>query len=125
MLEKNVKAIDKVIGNNIRINRIERGLTQGKLAQSIGVTFQQVQKYEKGRNRVGGSRLVQIAEALNVSVVAFFENAVTSDRPGPSELSDLCIDRNAVRLLRAFSRIKHNVSQRALVTLAEEIARKH
>jgi transcriptional regulator with XRE-family HTH domain len=124
MLEKNVKAIDKIIGNNIRINRIERGLTQGKLAQSIGVTFQQVQKYEKGTNRVGGSRLVQIAEALNVSIAAFFENAVMSDQGGQSELSALCIDRNAVRLLRAFSRIKHNLSQRALVTLAEEIADK-
>ena len=68
MLEKNEKTIDRLIGSNIRANRIACGLTQGKLAELVGVTFQQVQKYEKGTNRAGGSRLVQIAEALNIPV---------------------------------------------------------
>jgi transcriptional regulator with XRE-family HTH domain len=122
MLEINEKAIDRLIGSNIRANRLARGLSQGKLAELVGVTFQQVQKYEKGTNRAGGSRLVQIAEALNVPVVSLFENVEVSQDPVPSEIAGLIVNRHAIRLLRAFAKIKANASQQALVTLAEEMA---
>ena len=61
-----VNTVDKLIGQNIRANRLSRGLTQETLADKIGVTFQQVQKYEEGANGARGSRLVQIAKALDV-----------------------------------------------------------
>lgn len=122
MLEKNEKTIDRLIGTNIRANRLARGLTQGRLAELIGVTFQQVQKYEKGANRAGGSRLVQIAEALNIPVVSLFENVEVSQDPVHSEIAGLIVNQHAVRLLRAFAKIKTNASQQALVTLAEEMA---
>lgn len=68
-------AIDVHVGSRIRMQRCFRGLTQSMLGQSVGVTFQQVQKYEKGTNRVGSSRLQAIADALGVSVSFFFEGA--------------------------------------------------
>jgi transcriptional regulator with XRE-family HTH domain len=65
--------VDTAIGNRIRRERRAANLTQTELADILGVTFQQIQKYEKGRNRVAASRLVQIADALNVPVLTFFE----------------------------------------------------
>src|SRR5262245_29700857 len=122
MLEKTVKPIDKLIGANIRANRLTRAVTQHELADRIGLTFQQVQKYENGKNRVGGSRHIQIAEALNVPVVALFKGAEIGPRPIHSELSDLIVNRRAIRLLRAFTKIKQTSSQQALLKLAEDIA---
>jgi len=80
-----------------------------------------VQKYEKGQNRVGGSRLVQIAEALNVPLIALFENVEVSQNPVHSDVAGLIVNQHAIRLLRAFAKIKRNASQRALVILAEEM----
>lgn len=71
---------DIKIGMNIRAIRLSQGLSQEKLAESLGVTFQQVQKYEKGTNRVGGSRMVAIAKALGVSINEIF--GVSSDGVG-------------------------------------------
>jgi transcriptional regulator with XRE-family HTH domain len=122
MPEKTVKPADKLIGQNIRANRLTQGLSQSELGKRIGVTFQQVQKYEKGTNRVGGSRLLQIAEAMKIPVVALLENAENARLPLNSELPGLIANQNAIRLLRAFSKIKRTSSQQALVTLAEDMA---
>ena len=84
MLKKTVKSTDTLIGQNIRANRLTQGLSQSELAKRIGVTFQQVQKYEKGTNRVGGSRLIQIAEALSIPAVALLENAENGRVPNPA-----------------------------------------
>jgi len=73
--------IDKTVGDRIRSRRINLGLSQIDLAEKIGVRFQQVQKYEKGTNRVAASRLWQIAEALNVGVAYFFEGLGDAARP--------------------------------------------
>jgi transcriptional regulator with XRE-family HTH domain len=66
-------SLDAYVGSRIRLRRKLKGLSQQALGASIGVTYQQVQKYEQGSNRVGASRLVKIAEALDVSVIFFFE----------------------------------------------------
>lgn len=66
-MSKTPKEADVTIGRNIRVLRIARSMSQEKLAAALGITFQQVQKYEKGTNRVGGSRLIQIANALQVA----------------------------------------------------------
>jgi transcriptional regulator with XRE-family HTH domain len=122
MLKKTVKPVDKIIGQNIRANRLAQRLSQGELAERIGVTFQQVQKYEKGANRVGGSRLIQIAKALNIAVVALFEGAEAGPLHVHSELPGLIVNQHAIRMLRAISKIKRNSSLQALVTLAEAMA---
>ena len=122
MLKKTVKSTDTLIGQNIRANRLTQGLSQSELAKRIGVTFQQVQKYEKGTNRVGGSRLIQIAEALSIPAVALLENAENGRVPNPGELPALICNPRAIRLPRALSKIKRTSSQQALVALAEEMA---
>jgi len=118
-----VNAVDKLIGQNIRANRLSRGLTQKKLADKIGVTFQQVQKYEEGANGARGSRLVQIAKALDIPVLELFKGVGFAGQAAPvNELSNLVTNQYALRMLRAFSKIERPALQRALVKLAEEMA---
>ena len=77
------------LGKKLRMRRLSLGLTQTKVAQAINVTFQQIQKYEKGANRVGASRLFQLAQVLEVPVSYFFDDLETgSDQPGLSGFSE-------------------------------------
>ena len=118
-----MNAVDKLIGQNIRANRLSRGLTPKKLADRIGVTFQQVQKYEEGANGARGSRLVQIAKALDVPMLELFKGVGPAGQAAPvNELSNLVTNQYALRMLRAFSRIERPALQRALVKLTEEMA---
>src|SRR5262249_40893479 len=89
MSPKGRNHIDKLIGQNIRATRLNRGVSQTQLASRIGVTFQQVQKYESGANGARGSRLVQIAKALNTGAVALFEGTEIGCLPIHSELPGL------------------------------------
>ena len=121
MPAKGVNHIDGLIGQNIRATRLNRGVSQKELGAQIGVTFQQIQKYERGTNAARGSRLVQIARALNIAVVALFEGTEAGCLPIHSELPSLIVNHHALRMLRAFSKLKGASSQQALVTLAEEL----
>ena len=71
------RSIDVLVGENIRICRLQRRLTQTELGQRIGVSFQQVQRYENGANRVGASRLTQVANALEVPLLSLFDGTTT------------------------------------------------
>src|SRR5262245_33978538 len=73
MSAKSPDAIDRLVGRNIRIQRLAKGLSQTDLAAQLGVSFQQVQKYERGANRIGAGRLVRIADTLDVSLLTLFE----------------------------------------------------
>src|SRR6476660_9683849 len=77
--------VDKYVGSRIRMRRIMLGMSQEKLGESLGLTFQQVQKYEKGTNRVGASRLQQISEILQVPVSFLFEGGPTGSAEGFTE----------------------------------------
>ncbi len=127
MRKKRPQAIDVLVGSNIRIRRLERGVSQTKLAQAIGVTFQQVQKYEKGTNRVGASRLTRIANFLEVPVAQFFVGAQGNDWSEP-DLDDspvkLLAEPYALRLAQAFVGIKDMDLRRSLVDVVEVIASK-
>jgi transcriptional regulator with XRE-family HTH domain len=106
------------------------GMSQEKLGEMLGLTFQQVQKYEKGTNRVGASRLQQISEALQVPVSFMFEGAPgvrtsTSgfgDAPSPEYVSDFLATSDGLALTRAFTRIKDAKLRRSIVDLVEHIA---
>ncbi len=115
---KRTTEIDRVIGAKIRMRRGEIGMTQTQLAQKIGVTFQQVQKYELGTNRVGGSRLDGIAKALEVPVSYFFEQ--TADDMEVAQGS-LLHTRGAVSLLKAYAAIKDQRQRTALVNLTRAL----
>jgi transcriptional regulator with XRE-family HTH domain len=117
-------ARDVDVGRRIRSQRLVCHMSQTELANNLGVTFQQVQKYEKGVNRVGAGRLSRIADVLNVPVSFFFDGdmnpAPASDSAGTG-LSFL-ETAGAVRLVRAYSTVEDPQIRRALVDLAEEIA---
>src|SRR5579871_6767012 len=77
-MAKRIEPVDKLVGQNIRIFRTAKGISQTELGNSVGVTFQQIQKYEKGANRVGSSRLAKIGAVLKVPISAFFDNSAAS-----------------------------------------------
>ena len=113
--------LDVMVGARIRVLRVNRGMSQSVLAERIGVTFQQVQKYERGANRVGASRLSQIAAALDVSVGEFFE----SSRAGPRDLNSpvhLLAEPGALRVLKAYARTPSPRVRSCIAKLVESIA---
>src|ERR1700756_3902172 len=89
MLQKRAQKIDKVIGRNIRIHRLGRKMSQTELGDQLGVSFQQVQKYENGTNRVGSGRLYQIAAILGIHVSTFFKGGEGSEKVRDPDLIDL------------------------------------
>ena len=113
--------LDAAVGAKIRVLRVSRGLSQSDLADQIGVTFQQVQKYEKGANRVGASRLSQIADVLGVSVGELFEQSRQRVGDGDSPLK-LLVEPGAVRVLKAYVQTTDPRLRRAIVNLIEGIA---
>jgi transcriptional regulator with XRE-family HTH domain len=124
-MAKRIEPVDKLVGQNIRIFRMAKGISQTELGNSVGVTFQQIQKYEKGANRVGSSRLAKIAVILKVPISNFFDNSASgSDGPvaGPV-VTDLLISPYAVQMLKAFAKLPSDKLRRSLVVLAESIAK--
>ena len=117
---------DFELGTRIRLRRVEMKISQSELADKLGVSFQQVQKYEKGVNRVGASRLQQIATALDVPVTFFFDDdglgkRASDDRREVESL--LFVDSVfSLRLLRAYASVKNQKVQRQFVSLIESIA---
>ena len=127
--KKTPNPIDKYVGSRIRAQRLLIGMSQEKLGNAIGLTFQQVQKYEKGTNRVGASRLQQISSALEVTPAFFFEGVPTAagDRrakeadPIPRYVSDFLATADGHALIKSFIRISSPKVRRAIVGLVEQI----
>lgn len=118
---KGTTSDDVEVGQRIRARRMAKGMSQTELGEMLGVTFQQVQKYEKGVNRVGAGRLVRVAEALDVPV-SFFFGATDAETHDTRAILGFLDTSYALRLLRAFSRIPQSEVQRAVVDLVESIA---
>ena len=114
--------MDKVVGRNIRTCRQARGLSQTDLADKLGITFQQIQKYEKGVNRVGSGRLFHIGSILSVPITSFFEEPAASGSTKQSRSVSLS-DPLSIRLVQAFAKLSDSRSRRALVTVAESMIR--
>jgi transcriptional regulator with XRE-family HTH domain len=114
--------IDIEVGKRIRVYRRQAGLSQTRLGEALKLTFQQVQKYEKGANRVAPSRLEVIARVCGVPVSAFMPSLDSQKgNSGPMPFSELQI-HGAQELLAAFGKIKSRKTRAALVALADEIA---
>jgi len=121
--------VDLHVGNRIRLRRMMMAMSQEKLADALGITFQQVQKYEKGTNRTSASRLVETARALQCPVGFFFEELpeVTAGATGGiseklEELTKFAASADGVRLNRAFSAIQSAKVRRGLIDFAVELA---
>jgi transcriptional regulator with XRE-family HTH domain len=107
MSPRSTDATDVIVGRNIRIQRLARGMSQSALAEQIGITFQQVQKYEKGLNRVGSGRLARIAQVFGLPISALFDGAAVNRKRTPENSAlHLIADRAPMRLVQAFAHIK-------------------
>jgi transcriptional regulator with XRE-family HTH domain len=116
---------DVDVGRRVRALRLEKGMSQTDLGAELGITFQQIQKYEKGTNRIGAGRLQRIAEVLDVPVSVFFADGSGGPARGRDSLFELVDTGAALRLLRAYSRIPDPQVKQALASLAEKIASGH
>jgi transcriptional regulator with XRE-family HTH domain len=125
MANKGPTAIDRQVGIRVRMRRLTLDMSQEQLAAGLGVTFQQVQKYEKGHNRIGASRLQQLAEILRVPVGFFFEDFAVPGRTRASlsDLSNLLATADGQALSRAFMNISDARQRRCIVILLEAMAR--
>jgi transcriptional regulator with XRE-family HTH domain len=129
MTTKAPNPIDKYVGSRVRMRRIMLGMSQEKLGEALGLTFQQIQKYEKGTNRVGASRIQQISEILQVPVSFLFEGGPSSisgngfsEGTSPTYVSDFLATSEGLALTRAFTRIADSKLRRSIVDLVEQIA---
>jgi transcriptional regulator with XRE-family HTH domain len=130
MSTKAPNPVDKYVGSRVRMRRIMLGMSQEKLGEALGLTFQQIQKYEKGTNRVGASRIQQISEILQVPVSFLFEGSPTgtatadgfAEAGSPSYISDFLATSEGLALTRAFTRITDAKLRRSIVDLVEQIA---
>jgi len=120
---KRAGPVDAIVGRRVRTRRLLLGMTQTQLARQLGVSFQQVQKYENGTNRVGAGRLVQITEVLGMPLDGLLQGLNTEPRKTKQadDPLDLLSSGHAVRLAQAFAQIPDREIRLALVSLAEGI----
>lgn len=122
--------IDVHVGSRVRLRRTMIGMSQEKLGDALGITFQQIQKYEKGANRVGASRLQEISRVLNTPISFFFEDAPGSPGSGDgfqessstNYVVDFLSSSDGLQLNRAFVKIEDPKVRRKLVELAKALA---
>jgi transcriptional regulator with XRE-family HTH domain len=129
MSTKAPNPVDKYVGSRVRMRRIMLGMSQEKLGEALGLTFQQIQKYEKGTNRVGASRLQQISEVLQVPVSFLFDGGPSgvvggesAESASPGYIADFLATSEGLALTRAFTRIPDSKLRRSIVDLVEQIA---
>jgi transcriptional regulator with XRE-family HTH domain len=128
MFTKSSSPTDRHVGARVRMRRMMLGMSQTKLGDAIGLTFQQVQKYEKGTNRIGAGRLQQIAHILQVPVSFFFEGLPLPSE-APSEegtyIDDFLATSDGLSLTKYFMRIKDPKLRHCIVHLVEQIATRY
>jgi transcriptional regulator with XRE-family HTH domain len=133
MTTKSPNPMDKYVGSRVRMRRLMLGMSQVKLGGFLGVTFQQVQKYEKGANRIGASRLQHMAEILGVPVSFFFDGVPEARKqdedastkaltPTPDYIAGFLATSHGLALSKAFMEIQDPKLRRRVVDLVEEIA---
>lgn len=132
MARKQPHPIDVHVGRRVKMRRILIGMSQEKLGDRLGLTFQQVQKYEKGANRIGASRLWDLSRILGVPVRYFFEGLRTeagapaegfAEEAQPDYVLDFVQSSEGVQLIKAFVRIKDDNVRRGIVNLAKTLAK--
>ena len=121
--------VDVHVGSRIRLRRTRLGMSQQKLGEAIGLTFQQVQKYEKGTNRVGASRMQQLSDVLDVPVSYFFDemNGALAAAPATStrgsDDKDPMVKRETLELVRAYYKITNDKVRKRLFEMTKALAK--
>jgi transcriptional regulator with XRE-family HTH domain len=131
LAQKSPNPTDRHVGSRVRMRRKMLSMSQTGLADAVGVTFQQIQKYEKGTNRISASRLLQVSHVLQVPVSFFFEDpSGPSKRMGahdgrsPDYVSDFLATTDGLTLTKAFMLIEDPKVRRRIVNLVQEISSK-
>lgn len=132
MNKKQANAIDRLVGERVRERRAELGMSQEVLARKLGLSFQQIQKYEKGTNRISAGRLFVIAQALATPIADFFQEVLnqTHRNPGfaeeaaPSPTANFLSTREGQELATALLQIKDAKARKNLINLAKSLATK-
>jgi transcriptional regulator with XRE-family HTH domain len=122
--------VDKHVGSRVRMRRLMLAMSQGKLGDALGLTFQQVQKYEKGTNRIGAGRLQEISHILQAPIAFFYEGALDRSALRESQegtrsvalLDDFVSSPEGLRLVQSFMGIESASVRRRIVALVQEIA---
>ncbi len=125
--------VDKHVGERVRMRRMLLGMSQERLGENLGLTFQQVQKYEKGVNRIGASRLFDLAHVLGVPIQFFYENMPASvsglvaapgmaEQGGDTYVADFLSSRDSIELNKAFARITDPRVRRSIVDMVKSVA---
>lgn len=126
--ERHANSVDKRIGQRVKQRRLEMGMSQERLAELLGVTFQQIQKYEKGVNRVAASRLFELASALGVGLAYFFEGLTAGAaqdgvaEEGQEFVYDMLASPEGQQLLQIFGQIRSAKVRRRVVELVRTLA---
>lgn len=120
-------AVDTHVGSRVRMRRMMLGMSQESLGKAVSLTFQQIQKYEKGTNRIGASRLQQFSNILQVPPAFFFDGApggkvVAGEAPSPDYVNAFLATSDGLNLTKAFVAISNAKTRRAVVDLVEQIA---
>lgn len=125
MLPNQVTLVDNHIANNLRQFRLIAGISQDELGALVGVTFQQIQKYEKAKNRISASRLFEFSQILSRSVADFFEGAEPESGliSNKAKKYQILFDSEVESLIKAFSRIDNSQSRKSLISLVNSIAK--
>jgi transcriptional regulator with XRE-family HTH domain len=136
-VKKAPNPIDRHVGSRVRMRRILLGMSQEKLGEALGLTFQQIQKYEKGTNRIGASRLQQISRTLNVPPAFFFDGAplpdgagmengaahsAVAESPNSNFVLDFIATAEGLHLNKAFARIQDSKVRKRIIDLVESLA---
>jgi len=124
MADRSIGVVDVLVGQRLKMARMIKGVTQEKLAEAIGVTFQQVQKYENGKNRIGTGRLHAIAEVLDVPVAFFFEGAKSARASTTADLEFIyqaLSTKEGLRIAVSLARISDMQLRRRIADLLEAI----
>ena len=121
--QKKPDPVDVLVGQSIRVHRLKRGMSQTELGDALGLTFQQIQKYEKGTNRVGAARLTHIADILEVPLPSLFGDALASQKKSANGSSPLewLAEPGALRLIQAYMQVREPQLRRAIVNLVEKM----
>lgn len=137
-MKKVPNPIDRYVGSRVRMRRILLGMSQEKLGEALGLTFQQVQKYEKGTNRIGASRLQQISTTLNVPPAFFFDGAplnsassgsrgelAVAEESNSTFVLDFIATAEGLNLNKAFARIQDSKVRKRIIDLVTSLAEEH
>ncbi len=117
------RPVDIHVGRKLRERRMQLGLSQGKIGEGVGLTFQQIQKYERGANRIGASRLWQFVKLLDVPIGYFFEGLDKPKRGPKSKLERALEKRETLELIRNYTAIKNAKARKQIYQLVKTMAK--